>query len=268
MYTVPFTLSHAAAALPFRRTRLIPSAVVVGTFAPDLEYFVRLVPGGHFGHTLPGVFISDLPVSLVVLWIFHAYMKEPIEALLPESMQRRLEPGPHTFRFWGPGRLALILASILVGVGTHILWDSFTHKSFWPYRHWNFLRHTMHLPILGWVKYYQLFQYVSSVGGIVVLLIWVGYWYRATAPVDQPPRRSLSSAKRLMVVVGLLLVATAGGLTRGFVKTGWPDSRRAFELFLGYVVVTALSVLWLQVLGWGIVWSRRKNRGRRAVDAS
>ena len=85
---MPFTLAHAAAALPFRRTRLILSAVVVGTFAPDFEYFLRLVPGGHFGHTLPGVFVLDLPLSLVVLWLFHTYMREPIMTLLPEPIQR------------------------------------------------------------------------------------------------------------------------------------------------------------------------------------
>ena len=39
---MPFTLSHAAAALPFRRTRLIKSALVIGCFAPDFEYFIPL----------------------------------------------------------------------------------------------------------------------------------------------------------------------------------------------------------------------------------
>ena len=29
--------------------------------------------------------------------------------------------------FWPPARLALIAVSILIGTGTHILWDSFTH---------------------------------------------------------------------------------------------------------------------------------------------
>ncbi len=156
---MPFTLAHAAAAWPLRRTRLILPAVVVGTFAPDFEYFARLAPGGRFGHTLPGIFVLDLPLSLVVLWLFHAAMREPMVALLPESMQRRICPYPHAFRFWAPAQLALVMGSILVGAGTHILWDSFTHTSFWPYYHWSLLSETARLPILGTVEYYQLFQY-------------------------------------------------------------------------------------------------------------
>jgi hypothetical protein len=38
---MPFTLSHAAAALLFRRTRLVLSAVVVGCCAPDFVYFLE-----------------------------------------------------------------------------------------------------------------------------------------------------------------------------------------------------------------------------------
>jgi hypothetical protein len=258
MKTVPFTLSHAAAALPFRRTRLIPSALVVGTFGPDLEYFVRLVPGGHFGHTLLGVFVLDLPVCLIVLWIFHAYMRGPIEALLPQSIQRRLSPGPHRFRFWGAGRLALIIASILVGTGTHILWDSFTHHTFWPYRHWTFLRDATYLPILGTVKIYQIIQYGSSVVGGVILLIWLALWYRTTRTVDRPLDGTLSPSRKWGLIVGMLSVATSAGLIRGFAKTGLPNSRGTIEQLVGYVVVTILSVLWLQLLGWGILWSRRK----------
>ena len=46
---MPFTPAHVAAALPFRRTRLIWSALIVGTIAPDLEYYVRLNADGRSG---------------------------------------------------------------------------------------------------------------------------------------------------------------------------------------------------------------------------
>src|SRR5215207_10039344 len=39
---MPFTPSHMAAALPFVRTPLIPSAIAIGTMAPDVPYFVPL----------------------------------------------------------------------------------------------------------------------------------------------------------------------------------------------------------------------------------
>lgn len=261
---MPFTLSHAAAALPFRRTRLIPSALVVGTFAPDFQYFIRGVPVGHFGHTLTGVFVLDLPLSLVVLWLFHAYLREPIVALLPDPIQRRLTDGPPAFRFWRPARLALIIASILVGVGTHILWDSFTHRTFWPFRHWALLSQSARVPILGTQQYYKLFQYGSSVAGIVALLIWLVYWYRTTTPFERPSVRTFSSGRKLVLVVSLSSIAFSGALIRAFAKLGTPNSLHAFGLFLLDAVVTALSLIWLEVLVVGIVWSRRKELGQRA----
>ena len=68
---------------------------MVGTFAPDLEYFLRLKPGGGYGHTLPGAFLLSLPMALVTLWIFHRVVKAPFTLLLPIGLQRRLP------RLWG-----------------------------------------------------------------------------------------------------------------------------------------------------------------------
>jgi hypothetical protein len=67
---MPFTLSHPAAAIPFLRTRLVPSALVIGCMVPDFEYFLRFAPEGGFGHSLPGVFVFDLPVAFIALWLF------------------------------------------------------------------------------------------------------------------------------------------------------------------------------------------------------
>ena len=260
---MPFTLAHAAAALPFRRTRLILSAVVVGTFAPDFEYFLRMTPGGHFGNTLPGVFVLDLPLSLVVLWLFHAYMREPMVALLPDPIQCRIFPGPRTFRFWGPARLALIFGSILVGVGTHILWDSFTHPTFWLYRHWAVLSQTVRLPVVGTVQYYKLFQHGSTVIGCAALLIWLLLWYRATGPGQPLLVMPFSLAMKRWFLAFLILIALFGALIRAFVGVGPPNSPRMAETFLGEAVVTTITLIWVQLLAYGIIWSRqRKSRAQ------
>jgi len=99
---VPFTLSHAAAVLPFRR-RLIPSALVVGALAPDFEYFLRLSPADRFGHTLLGAFMFTLPVALAVLWMFQRLIKVPVVQLMPDALQRRMANHIDAFRF-GPGK--------------------------------------------------------------------------------------------------------------------------------------------------------------------
>jgi len=258
---VPFTLAHAAAALPFRRTNLILSAVVVGTFAPDFEYFVRLAPGGNLGHTLPGALFLDLPLSLVVLWLFQAFMKEPMVALLPDPIQRRILLAPRTFRFWGPERLALIICSVLIGVGTHILWDSFTHSSFWLYHHWTVLSQTVRLPMLGTVQYYKLFQHGSTVVGSAFLLIWLLHWHRTTTPSQRPPVRQFSLALKRVLLAFPTFIAFIGAMIRAFVGVGTPNSPRMVEVFLGEAIITAVTLIWLQLLAYGIIWSiQQKSR--------
>jgi hypothetical protein len=263
METMPFTLAHAAAALPFRRTGLILSAVVVGSFAPDFEYFLRLAPGGHFGHKLPGVFVLDLPLSLVVLWLFHAYMREPMVALLPDAVQRRICPGPRTFRFWGPARLALVAGSILVGIVTHIVWDSFTHPSLWLYGHWDLLSERVRVPGLGAVQYYRLFQHGSTIVGSAILAIWLLHWYRATRPEQRRPARLFSLAWDRGLLAFVFVIALSGALIRALVGVGIPHGPRLAETFLGYAAITAISLIWLQWLVYGIFWTRQQRLSRQ-----
>ena len=62
---MPFTVSHIAAALPFRHAPLIPAAVVVGTMAPDIPYYVPLFVPQDLSHSLLGLVTIDLALALV-----------------------------------------------------------------------------------------------------------------------------------------------------------------------------------------------------------
>src|SRR5208282_3822629 len=123
---MPFTLAHPAAALPFRKTGLVISAVVVGSMAPDFEYFLRLSPQGRYFHSLPGLIIYTLPVALAVLWLFHRSVKFAVLRLLPNRIRMRLSCTE--FSFGNSRRFALLVLSVSVGALTHVIWDSFTHN--------------------------------------------------------------------------------------------------------------------------------------------
>src|SRR4051812_35242541 len=148
---MPFTISHAAAALPFRHTRLVMSALVIGCFGPDLEYFLWLRPHGHFGHTLPGLFLFDLPACLVVLMLFHWYAKAPLVACLPVHLRERIAKGGG-LEIRSISKFLLVCASIMVGVLTHVVWDSFTHDSYFLGRALDlkFLKENVELPVFGY----------------------------------------------------------------------------------------------------------------------
>src|ERR1700689_4266788 len=94
---MPFTVSHAAAVLPFRRSGLIWSGLVIGSFGPDFEYFLRMSAGSRAWHHFPAVFLYCLPFTVLAFYLFQGVMKRPIVALLPVSIQRRLDPGGNPF---------------------------------------------------------------------------------------------------------------------------------------------------------------------------
>jgi hypothetical protein len=248
---VPFTFAHAAAALPSRRLRLIPSAVVIGTFAPDFEYFLRLAPDRGFGHTMIGILEFSFPLAIVVLWIFHTFIKLPLIGLLPEGWRRRLVVYAYGFGFRGGSRLGLIAVSILLGIGTHVLWDSFTHPYYWPYRHWALLRETLRMPVLGTIPYFKFFQHGSTVVGIAILLLWMVHWYRSTEPSADLAKLP-SQKERIGVVFVMASVATVGGIARAVVGTGITEHFSSAR-FVGEVIVTAIALAWWELVIYGVV---------------
>lgn len=254
---VPFTLAHAAAALPLRRTRLVPSALIIGTFAPDFEYFIRLSPGGGFGHTIVGAIVFILPVSLVVLWLFHSVVKVPAVSLLPRSMQRRLIPYLGKFRFLPPSRFALIVASLLLGIATHLLWDSFTHSHTWLYHHWPVLSQPLRLPVVGQLARYKVFQYVSTILGSWVVLAWTVRWFQTAIPSSQPLATQLSSARKLAIVSFGIIIATLGAVIRVLPDIEAQPGSWPWKLYLGYAVVTWIAVAWWQLVAYGLLTSKR-----------
>ena len=262
---MPFTLSHPAAAIPFLRTRLVPSALVIGCMVPDFMYFIRLSPQGKLGHTLPGVFIFDLPVAFIALWLFHAYAKGPLYAWLPESVRRRIQPGPAGLEVGSFAQFLLLAASILVGVATHILWDSFTHQGFWPYRHWQFLHRMVPIPGIGQIECRRVIQHASTIFGAIVLLLWFRHWYRKTEP-KWPDSAEKTGGNRRAALVAICAVALAAAILRGFLiplaigSSHFQPNKTQFER----AVIAAISVFWLGVVVYGAVKARAQNEPRDA----
>lgn len=238
-----------------RRSRLVFSAVIAGTMAPDFEYFVRLSPGGGWGHTIPGAFCLSLPLGLIVLWLFHRFVRLPIVALLPKSVECRLGPHLQPFRF--RGRFLLIVASMLAGIATHIVWDSITHSHMWLYHHWNFLHVYVQIPLLGRIRMYKFLQYVSSVAGLLFLALWFLLWYRKTPPGPQPLQATFSPSQKVLIVSAMLTLSAAGGVLRASAHRGIPHSMAFIAEFAGDLIVTFFALLWWQLVSWGVLLRSR-----------
>ena len=174
---MPFTVSHAAAVLPFRKLNLVWSAFIIGSMAPDFPYVLGNTANQRFAHRFPGLVEFTIPASLIALWMFHNIIKRPVTGLLPSGMQQRLRNQMGPFPFGGFRRFAAILGSILLGIATHLVWDSFTHDNTWVLDHVRWLRGWIYVPFVGYMPIHSALQYVSSILGLLALAMWVWLWY-------------------------------------------------------------------------------------------
>ena len=255
---MPFTLSHAAAAIPFRRTRLIMSAMVMGCFVPDFPHFTPLSPRITLSHTVAGMFVLDLPLGFAALWLFHVILKEPMLLFLPGGMRRRLRTSVDSFAFWPWERLGLIVLSILAGTTTHLLWDAFTHRDSWIYEHWAFLRGWVHLPVTGAMQITTLLEYGSSVFGVLVVAFWIWHWYGTTRPLAAPAARPLAGGQRRAFVVLLPALALLGGAMRAYRVDGIEMQIRAVVHFTTDMLISAITIFLLELLVSGVILRRQR----------
>ncbi|MBT2486950.1 DUF4184 family protein [Streptomyces sp. ISL-96] len=181
---MPFTLSHAAAVLPgirrdgTARGPLLASALVAGSFAPDMTYFAATaVPAamafGDVTHSLPGLVTVDVLITaaLVGLWLL---LREPLLALVPRRRQARF----HRFvrgQDWSGIQRPLLawrfFLSAVIGASTHVVWDSFTHLDRWGMKV---------LPVLGEVVAgFPMYMYAQYGGSAVALGVIV--WFTVSA---------------------------------------------------------------------------------------
>ena len=186
---MPFTLAHPAAVLPLLRHPFVPVALVAGAMAPDAPYFLTAVgirstrAGDWYGSFLNATTthsLSGLPIDLfytAVLIAAYWLLRAPIAALgltLPRTRPNIL---------W-------LVASAVIGVGTHLLWDFLTDADFLP------------AP--------RLLQYASTAFGLLAIA-WYTWTRRTTlrSPADAThpdfdPRLG-PTARR--VVISLLVAA-------------------------------------------------------------
>ena len=160
---------------------------------------------------------------MAIFWLFHRYAKEPLWTWLPETIRQRVKLGPRTPPLKGAAQSALVLVSILVGAATHILWDSFTHSSYWPTCHLHFLSYTIRLPITGSIPCYGLLQYASSVLGTIVFLIWI-VRQLSSAPI-YPRSVENSRVQERKDLLFVSAVALTGGALRALVGLRPPTGR-------------------------------------------
>jgi hypothetical protein len=256
---MPFTVSHAAAALPVNvLVRRLPlAALMVGSMAPDFAFFVPFAPYRSSTHSIAGLFWFCLPAGLAVWFVFVRWMERPTMALLPDAWREKLTPtGPFTPRLLGLASIAIVLGAI-----THLIWDSFTHSHTWATSALPTLRERQ--AALGGAPLYHLLQVGSSVFGLAALAMWLLNlrnrplpaspfdWTRAAAVITH--------STRALAVAGLVIASTATAFGYYAMYSEFNSGIRIFNFMIG--TMTGFALAWLVIAFWIAAKLRRHEEG-------
>ncbi len=128
---MPFTFSHPAIVLPFGwigQRYFSMTALIIGSMTPDFEYFLRLKVRSDFSHTLFGVFWFDLPLGIILCFVFHLLVKKLLFKNLPSFLQSRFNNFiDFDFIDYFKKHFLIVIFSLLLGAFSHLFWDGFTH---------------------------------------------------------------------------------------------------------------------------------------------
>jgi hypothetical protein len=243
---VPFTISHAAAALPLRnlgRFRLPLSALMIGSMSPDYAYFLPGELDRVETHSLAGLFYFCWPASIALWLLFVRVLEQPTLALLPENWRSRF---PSSSTQISLRLLAIASVAVILGAITHVVWDSFTHRGTVVVKAIPPL-HAVAFYLDGWrIRWFLVLQLASSVAGILLLALWA--WRLPPGRYPRPALPSVSHGTRMRAAVILVVASLGLAIATSLMHADSWISSRIFHFLIGGM--TGLVLAWVCIAFW------------------
>jgi hypothetical protein len=248
---MPFTISHAAAVLPFTRPlarwRLL-SATVIGSMVPDFGFLMPWRPPRVETHSAMALLTFCLPVGLLTFWIFQKLVKAALLEVLPNATYSRWRPSAQAADPANPVAWLVAAFGILAGAVTHLIWDAFTHEGARGVR----MIPALDDPYVEIAGHHlvgpRLLQDMSSLVGLVIVLLIIGFGLRAGHPgADNPPRR-LRRTERYSWVAAYVVIAFMFGALSILRRRPLDGSVHPLGALLGSYAIAALRGLVASVL--------------------
>lgn len=170
---MPFTFAHPAIVLPFNylsKRWVSLTALVVGSITPDFEYFIRMKIESRYSHTWSGLFWFDIPLGLLLFFIYQLIVKNELIDNLPIWLNIRLSNFKSTSLPFSFQYIAVIILSILIGATSHLLWDGFTHPGGYFVQNISILSSLINLHKHK-VYLYKILQHGSTLIGLMVIFL-------------------------------------------------------------------------------------------------
>ncbi len=183
---MPFTFCHPAIILPLTKSKnLSTSALIIGSTAPDFEYFIRMDLIRTHSHDFWSIFYFNIPITILLYFIFQLIVKTPLINNSTSFFYNRFN------RFKAQKQNLLSLKNLIIiilsaGIGnfSHLLWDSFTHKEGFFEGQLPFLLESFHFLNKDVVVFQFLQTWSSIIGGLYIL------YFIYKMPVNQVENKS------------------------------------------------------------------------------
>ena len=171
---MPFTFAHPAIILPLNylsKKWVSLTGLVIGSLTPDFEYFLRMKIESNYSHTLLGILYFDLPLAILLTFIYHNFVKTELFKNLPTELNLRFViPEKLNWNTYFTENWKIVIASIIIGIASHIFWDGFTHENGFFVNIFSELKNEIQIFGKG-IKVYKILQHLSTLIGAIVIAI-------------------------------------------------------------------------------------------------
>ncbi|PKM95642.1 MAG: DUF4184 domain-containing protein [Firmicutes bacterium HGW-Firmicutes-1] len=232
---MPFTFAHPLAVLPLGKKKnkyFDFTALIIGSMAPDFEYFIHFKPYQMYGHTLLGQLFYNMPLVIIIAFIYHYILKESIIINLPNPYSTYYNYLiKKRWTIFSKRAFIMFVYSALIGMFTHLIWDSFTHIE--GYFVTKIVILSKSITLINYkIPIYKILQHGSTVIGltIIVFCLWK---IKEINPINNLDNISKVSKARFwigfivisifieIIAIFLLKDFSIGSVIVGFISSGF-----------------------------------------------
>ncbi len=251
---MPFTFAHPAVVLPLKKKwhkHFNLTALVLGSMAPDFEYFVKMRIESKIGHSFMGFIIFNLPLVVVISLVFHFVIKNTLILHLPNKVNSLIkQKEKHTLPDYCWIKWCFIfIYSAIIGMFSHTLWDSFTHEAGYFVLMFPVLKtRILNFPI------YKLLQHGGTFIGFLVIFKFL---YDGSSK-EHCKWKAVSCGKKTLYWIFVFICTIAVIITRLI------NVNQSLTIkYLGTLIVTFIPALFLSVTLASVVFYERANNNMR-----
>ncbi len=244
---MPFTFAHPAIVLPLLKKKysryFSATGLIVGSMAPDFEAFIGFRKEKIYSHNWLGVFWFDLPLALIIAFLFHLLVRRSLIENMPLAWRERFEFA-RLFNWVGYCRknVWVVLSSLLIGIISHLVWDSFTHLNVFDPNSFK-----SNFWLFGF-RVFIILQYACSVIGLLVIYVFALHL----------PRMKVKRIKYNKIKFWSYIILIAG-IVFSYIYTDASEADSIDKLFIANVIMGSFlsAVVFVSIVERSSIWIKR-----------